>query len=111
MFLSQFANEGVDARFELRLEPEVQTFMWLLAVFALRGVMPQQVRLDHHEDLALLVVHARLGAHDAQVLATRLSTAFGVVDAGWCAADQPLPVPACSSNQPTTRAVKSNSAG
>lgn len=91
MSLSQFANEPVDARFELRFEPEVQTLMRLLEAFALRGVMPRQVRLDPDDDLACLVVRARLGAHDAQVLATRLSTAVGVFDVGW-RAEAPVPV-------------------
>jgi hypothetical protein len=46
-------------------------------------VMPRQVQLDSDDDLACLVVHARLGAHDAQVLTTRLSTAVGVFDVDW----------------------------
>jgi hypothetical protein len=83
MSLSQFANEPVDARFEMRFDADAQTFMRLLEAFALRGVMPRQVRLDSDDDRACLVVRARLGAHDAKVLATRLSTAFGVFDVGW----------------------------
>ena len=83
MSLSQFANDPIDARFEMRFDADVQTLMRLLEAFALRGVMPRQVRLDPDDDLACLVVRARLGAHDAQVLATRLSTAFGVFDVGW----------------------------
>ena len=83
MPLSQFANEPVDARFEMRFDADVQTLMRFLEAFALRGVMPRQVRLDSDDDLACLVMRARLGAHDAQVLATRLSTAFGVFEVSW----------------------------
>lgn len=83
MSLSQFANEPLDARFELRFDPDVQILMRLLGAFALRGVMPRDLQLQSHADLAHLIVNARLGAHDAQVLATRLAQGFGVVDVDW----------------------------
>lgn len=64
----------------LRVEadPDPATFMRLLGLYALRGLLPQSVRFEQRPDHAELNVWAHMDTEDFRVLCARAETLVGV---------------------------------
>jgi|JI8StandDraft_2_1071088.scaffolds.fasta_scaffold03233_8 hypothetical protein len=64
----------------LRVEadPDPATFMRLLGLYALRGLLPQTVRFEQRPDHAELNVWAHMDTEDFRVLCARAETLVGV---------------------------------
>lgn len=80
---SVFDNTLAEHCAHVTLDRDPTTFMRLLELFALRGVLPLRLHFDAYagrEGAASLRVRARMGRHDWQLLCARAATQVGVIE-------------------------------
>ena len=81
MTLSRFSNATAMHRFDVALEPEVQTLMRVIEQLALRGELPRHLRFFAPCAADAPARLSVLGCHDARVVKARVQTLVGAIDA------------------------------